>query len=151
MWLGKVKNKAFQNIQEDYLKRLTHYSKCTVQELKEPRVKQKNTEETTKLEAEVFLSNIQSSDFVILLDEKGKQLSSESLAEWLQHKMNISLNRLVFVIGGAYGAHQLLKDRADYILALSKMTLTHDMARMLLLEQVYRAYTILRGEKYHNS
>ena len=150
VWIGETKQKPFREINTDYVKRLSHYIRSKVISVKEPKVKGNQTDLLILEEAKAILAKTKSGDFVVLCDEKGKQMSSVEFAQWFQHKMNISVDRIVFIIAGAMGAHQLLKTRADYTLSLSKMTLTHDMARMILLEQVYRAMTILRGEKYHN-
>ncbi len=151
LWLGKSKNKHYNNIIDDYKKRLKHYTSFSVKELKDPKQKSKKKEDITKVEAQLILSKISSSDYVVLLDELGKHKTSEELSKWIQHKLNISISNVVFIIAGAYGAHPILKERADYTLSLSHLTLTHDMARMFIIEQVYRAFTIIKGEKYHNS
>jgi len=150
LWLGKTKDKTYIKIIEKYLKKVKHYTSVDIRALKEPKLKNRNPSEIKKAEAEYILSKIEPHQLLVLLDEKGKKLSSRGLAEWIQHKQNISISTIIFLIAGAHGAHQLLKDRADYTLSLSDMTLTHDMARMVILEQVYRAFTIIRGESYHN-
>lgn len=151
LWLGKSKNKHYDSIIDDYKKRLKHYTSFSIKELKDPKHKSKKKDDITKAEAELILSKLSPSDYVVLLDELGKHKTSEELSNWVQHKLNISISNVIFIIAGAYGAHPLLKDRADYKFALSHLTLTHDMARMFIIEQVYRAFTILKGEKYHNS
>lgn len=150
LWLGKSKQKSFQQLLELYQERLKHYCNVSLQELREMKQKGLTTDQFKDAEAELFINQLSPSDYVILLDERGKQMTSIELSNFIQHKMNISINRCVFVIAGAYGASQLLKDRSDYIWSLSHLTLTHDMARVLLIEQIYRGYTILKGEKYHN-
>ena len=109
----------------------------------------KDPQELKNLEGELFLAQIKPSDHLILLDETGRATTSRQLAKQQQSFMNRSQN-IVFLIGGAHGVSQAVFDRSNSTLSLSEMTLTHDMARILLLEQVYRAHTILRGEKYHN-
>jgi len=147
LWIGKAKQKEYQKLQGLYSERLKHYCKYTIHELKE--VKSKSTHDLKNQEGQLFLDNVKTSDHLILLDESGQQKQSRKLAQDLQNHMNLSQN-IVFLIGGAHGVSQAVFDRSNSILSLSKMTLTHDMARILLLEQVYRAHTILRGEKYHN-
>ena len=147
LWMGKAKHKEYQKLQEIYLGRLKHYCKFEVKELKE--IKHKDPQELKNLEGELFLAQIKPSDHLILLDETGRATTSRQLAKQQQSFMNRSQN-IVFLIGGAHGVSQAVFDRSNSTLSLSKMTLTHDMARILLLEQVYRAHTILRGEKYHN-
>jgi len=149
-WLGKSKDKTYDKIIDKYLKKIKHYSSVKEEILKEPKSKNRNPEEVKKKEAEIILSSLPDHHLLVLLDERGKKLSSRGLSDWIAHKQNISVSHVTFLIAGAYGAHQSVKDRADYTLSLSDMTLTHDMARMLITEQVYRAFTILRGESYHN-
>ena len=144
IWIGKSKYKAYDTLIDLFVKRLKYYAKCHLDEVKAKKGIRR------KEETELLLRRIDKSDFVILLDEKGRSKSSQALADYLQTKMNQSVPRLCFVICGAYGAGQQLKERADFTLSLSEMTFTHDMARIILLEQVYRAFTILKGEKYHN-
>ncbi len=150
LWLGKSKNPAFTSIINDYHKRLKSYTRITIEVLKDGSHGKRSIEEQKLREADQLLKEIDTSDYVVLLDERGKHLSSIELSQWLQHKMNISLHQVIIIIAGPYGVHRKLKDRADDTISLSHMTLTHDMARILILEQVYRAYTILNGEKYHN-
>lgn len=150
IWLGKSKQKEFISLIEEYIKRLSHYTSCQVQQIKEPKGKRKNVDEIKKSEAQELLSAISNTAYVVLLDERGKHMTSVELSQWLQHKLNISINEVIFVIAGAYGAHQILKERADFTFSLSHLTLTHDMARIFVIEQVYRGFTILKGEKYHN-
>ncbi len=90
-------------------------------------------------------------DFVILLDETGKELSSPELAQFIEKRCMDSGKRVVFVVGGAYGATQEMKDRADFTWALSKLVFPHEIVRIILSEQVYRACTIIRNEKYHHA
>ena len=101
-------------------------------------------------EGEAISSKISKGDFVVVLDEKGKSLSSAGMAGFLAQLMNQSVRSIVFVIGGAYGISDELKKKADLLLRLSDMTLTHEMARLFFIEQLYRAHTIIRNEKYHH-
>ena len=96
------------------------------------------------------LSKIDKSDLIILLDDKGKQYSSVDFSKFLQNKMLNSIKRLVFIIGGAYGFSDEVYARANSKISLSKMTFSHQMIRLIFKEQLYRAYTILKGEKYHH-
>jgi len=109
-----------------------------------------DTKLVKKLEAAAVLKITQPGDFVVLLDEKGKSMSSRKFSEWIQHKLNLSYKNIVFVVGGAFGFDDDLKKRADAKLSLSEMTYSHQMIRIIFLEQLYRAFTILRNEKYHN-
>lgn len=107
--------------------------------------------EQKEREGELFLKNIQKTDFVVLLDERGKQFSSEEFADFLQKRLNASTKQLVFIVGGAYGFSQAMYARADAQISLSKMTFSHQMIRLFFTEQLYRAFTILRNEPYHHS
>lgn len=110
-----------------------------------------NVTEFKKQEAVAILSRLQKDDCVILLDEKGKQISSPELAEMVQHYANKSTGRLVFLIGGAYGVDETIFNRANFVWSLSKLVFPHMLVRLILAEQLYRACTILRNEKYHHS
>lgn len=101
-------------------------------------------------ESEKILKHLKPEDRVILLDERGKEWSSPQLAEALQKEMNAGTKRLVFIIGGAYGVNQDVQARAHAIWSLSKLVFPHQLVRLILAEQVYRAITIIRGEKYHH-
>ena len=149
LWTGTAKDDNIRSLIIDYRNRLKHYANVEIVELNK-RQKANTPAVIKNKDAESLLKQIQSGDYVVLLDEKGKQLTSEKFASFLQHRMNHSSKGLVFIIGGPYGFDQMLYDRADNLLSLSKMTFTHDMVRVILFEQLYRAFTILRGEKYHN-
>ena len=150
LWLGKSKDKAFIALIKEYDKRLKHYCKPSLSELKEASRGKLSIDEQKAAEAKQILKELSTQDYVVLLDECGKHHNSVEFSKWIQHKLNISLSQVVFIIAGPYGAGQILKDRADHKMSLSHMTLTHDMARILIMEQVYRGFTILKGEKYHN-
>ena len=107
--------------------------------------------ELKKAEASVILQQIQKEDFLILLDERGKQFSSPELAQWMQQRANESTKRIIFLIGGAFGVDDSVMKRADHTWSLSKLVFPHMLVRLILAEQVYRACTILRNEKYHHS
>lgn len=132
-----------------YVKRLNHYARIEWKELT-LRKKNSNPLKVAEDEAEMNLQLIPKAAFVVLLDEKGKEFSSEGFAQWLEKRLINQSNDLVFVTGGAYGFHQLMYDRADLLLSLSKFTFTHQMARLIFAEQLYRAFTIIRNEKYHH-
>ncbi|MCK4677660.1 MAG: 23S rRNA (pseudouridine(1915)-N(3))-methyltransferase RlmH [Bacteroidales bacterium] len=101
-------------------------------------------------EAELILKQIKPDDHVILLDEKGKQYSSEEFASFIQGRLNTGIENLLFVIGGPFGFHEKIYEKANSVISLSKMTFSHQMIRLLFIEQLYRAFTILRNEKYHH-
>lgn len=147
--VGKIKNKSYQNLCSDYWKRLSHYTKCELIEVKD--IKNSDENQRKKLESEVILGKINSTSQIILLDELGKSLTSLSLAQKIKEDDNRGISEYSFVIGGPYGVSQELKDRADIIWSLSTLTLPHELARLTLFEQLYRAHTIIKGEKYHHS
>lgn len=104
-----------------------------------------------KKEGEMILNFLKPEDFLIVLDERGKMLSSEKLAEFIQQRANESVKNLVFLIGGAYGISEEVMKRAHFKWSLSSLVFPHQLVRLILAEQVYRAATILRNEKYHHS
>ena len=135
-----------------YEKRLKHYLNFERIDLKEVKTsKNQSNALLKKSEAELLLKMIKPNDIVIILDEKGDQYSSENFSKWLNNKEIRGLKQLVFIIGGAYGFDKSIYDRANEKLSISKMTFSHQMIRLLFLEQLYRAKTILNGEKYHHS
>ena len=134
-----------------YENRLKHYTKF--EEIIIPDVKQArklSESELKKKEGQLILDKLEHSDHVILLEDKGKSYSSIDFANFLQQKMNNSLKTLVFVVGGAFGFSCEVYQRANSKLSLSKMTFSHQMVRLIFKEQLYRGFSILRGEKYHH-
>ena len=104
-----------------------------------------------KKEGEIIIGLLQKDDYLVLLDERGKQISSEELANFIQLRANESIKQIVFLIGGAYGVSDAVKLRANYVWSLSKLVFPHQLVRLILAEQVYRACSINRNEKYHHS
>ena len=136
---------------EDYTKRLGFYISFELEVI--PDIKNaKSLSETQqkKMEGEEILKRTSSADVLILLDEKGKTYTSEGFSEFLQKKMNSGLKNLVFVIGGPYGFSEEIYQRANGKISLSSMTFSHQMVRLFFIEQLYRAFTILRNEPYHH-
>lgn len=109
-----------------------------------------NDEEKAKIESLKILSKIDKGDFVVLLDEKGSELDSIGLADFIDMKMNDSIKKVIFIIGGAYGVNDEVKDRANYILRISKMVWPHELLRLMLTEQIYRSFAILSNLPYHH-
>ncbi|MDT0686515.1 23S rRNA (pseudouridine(1915)-N(3))-methyltransferase RlmH [Autumnicola psychrophila] len=149
--IGKTDNKQLQQLIEVYLKRLQFYNKFETEIIPDLK-KVKNLDENQQKvkEGEQILSKVQNSDFLVLLDENGKQFSSEAFSEYIQKRLNSGLKQLIFVIGGPYGFSEAVYQRANSKISLSKMTFSHQMARLFFTEQVYRAFTILRNEPYHH-
>ena len=134
-----------------YLKRLKHYVSLSVEIVPLPKNMPKNdVEKQMEMEGDAILGRIMQSDEVYLLDERGQAYTSEALAEFMQKKMLASRKNLVIVVGGAFGFSQKLYQRANGLISFSKLTFSHQMIRLLLCEQMYRAFTILRGESYHH-
>ena len=148
--VGKTTDKHFQAGISDYADRITHYMPfdiVTIPELKN--TKSLSEEQQKTMEGELILKQLQPSDTLVLLDEHGKELRSIELAKWLEQKQQTA-RRLVFVIGGPYGFSEAVYNRANEKLALSKLTFSHQMVRLVFTEQIYRACTIIKGEPYHH-
>ncbi len=107
-------------------------------------------ESTKEKEGDKILSHLKKEDYVVLLDEKGRDIKSEALAELIENRMVDSVRRMVFIIGGAYGVSALVEKRANYTWKLSSLVFPHMLVRVILMEQLYRALTIIKGEKYHH-
>lgn len=107
-------------------------------------------EATKEKEGEKILGYLKKEDYVVLLDEKGRDMKSEALAELVENRMVDSVRRMVFIIGGAYGVSKVIEERANYIWKLSSLVFPHMLVRVILVEQLYRAMTIIKGEKYHH-
>lgn len=149
--IGKTDNKALEQLINEYAKRLKHYIKFNfiiIPDIKNS--KNLSVQQQKEKEAEQLLKKLSAADTVILLDENGKQYSSVLFADFLQKKMNAATKNLVFIIGGPYGFADALYNRAQGQLSLSKMTFSHQMVRLFFVEQLYRAFTILRNEPYHH-
>lgn len=149
--IGRTANASIKSGIDNYLSRLAHYAQVetlAVADIKETRNMTAAQQKTA--EGERILRTIEPSDRVVLLDERGKQPSSTEFAALLQKRMASGLRRLVFVIGGPYGFSQAVYDRADAMLSLSRMTFNHEMVRLIFVEQLYRAFTILNHEPYHH-
>ena len=149
--VGKNTSKMFQSIIEDYSERVKHYTPFEVTVIPELKnTKSLSQEQQKQMEGEQILRQLQESDHVVLLDEHGLELRSIEFATWISKKQQAVSRRLVFVIGGPYGFSPTIYQRANEKLSLSKMTFSHQMVRMIFIEQLYRAFTILKGEQYHH-
>lgn len=151
--IGKLKEKYLRDACEEYVKRLTKYCKLEILELKEEKLADKaslaDEEHVKEEEGKAILSKIRDADYVITLEVLGKLISSEELSQKLDELCLSGISDIVFVIGGSLGFSEAVSKRADYKLSFSKLTFTHQMIRILLLEQVYRAFKISRNEAYH--
>ena len=149
--VGKTTSSYLIEGENEYLKRLKHFTsveKIEIPELKNAKKMSEN--EIKKQEGELILKKLSSSDFLILLDEKGTEFNSMGFSKFLQKRMNSGAKTIVFVIGGAYGFSEEIYAKAQSKIALSKMTFSHQMVRMFFLEQVYRGFSILKGMPYHH-
>jgi len=145
--VGKIKKDYFHEAIREYLKRLGPYAKIDIEEIEaEPFKRESDKEKAKKIEGERILKFLEKNEGnIILLDEKGKNFSSHEFAEFLEDKNE----RIIFVIGGALGFNKNILENSYQKLSLSKMTFPHEIARMILLEQIYRATTITSGKEYH--
>lgn len=152
LMVGKTEDAYLREGISIYLNRLRHYVRLDFVEITELKNTKSLTQQQQKTkEAELILKRLLPNDQVILLDEKGVQLTSTQFSEFIDKKQLGSVNNLVFVIGGPYGFDETVYQRANDKLALSKMTFSHQMVRFFFVEQLYRAFTILRGEPYHHA
>lgn len=149
--IGKTDNKQLQALIDDYQKRLGFYIKFEFEIIPDlKKVKNLSEEQQKQKEGELILNKLQNQDVLILLDENGKQMSSVGFSEYIQKHMNSGIKQLVFVIGGPYGFSRDVYNKAQAKLSLSKMTFSHQMIRLFVLEQIYRGFTILKNEPYHH-
>ena len=148
--LGKIKEKFLKEGIEEFLKRLRPYAGVEIIELSPVEIKDENLiSKALDEEAEKILSHIKQQSFVITLEIQGKMLSSEEFAAKINELSNQGLGELIFVIGSSCGLSPKVSARANFKLSMSKMTFLHQFARLLLVEQIYRAFKILKGETYH--
>ena len=149
--VGKTDDKDLQTLIDKYQKRLVHYVNFELEIIPDlKKARNRSFEEQKSLEGEAILKRIETGDRLILLDEKGHEYRSVEFARHLQKKMNAATRRMVLVIGGPYGFSDGVYTRADEKISLSKMTFSHQMIRLFLVEQLYRAFTILKNEPYHH-
>ncbi len=139
LWVGKTKDKNWRALQEEYFARLSHFVRCEIVEIKDSR---------KEIEGKLILEKLNQSHFVCILDVKGRSISSHDLAAKIENWQNRGLKEVTFIIGGAEGIASEVVERADNSLSLSFLTFTHEMARVVMLEQLYRAFTILKGFPY---
>ena len=148
---GKTTQAATAELEKEYYQRLKRYWPFETKVIPDLRNRNKlSSDEVSQQEGQKLLEEVQSGDWLILLDEKGKNLNSRQFAQQIQKCFNQSPKRLIFVIGGPYGFSPEVYARANYKLSLSAMTFSHQIVRALFAEQLYRAATILKGEPYHH-
>ena len=148
--LGKIKEKFLKDGIDEFLKRLTPYCPIEIIELNPIEIKDENlTEKVLDEEGEKILSFLKPQSYVITMEIHGKQLSSEEFSDKLQSLINDGISEIVFIIGSSCGISKNVSARADFKMSMSKMTFLHQFARLMLVEQIYRAFKIMRGETYH--
>jgi 23S rRNA (pseudouridine1915-N3)-methyltransferase len=149
--IGKTDKKYLIDSIEEYNQRLTHYCKFDFKSLPDIKNSKNLThDQQMQKECELIQCNLKGSYSLFLLDEHGKQYTSMEFASFIQQKMNLGSKDVIFVIGGPYGFSKELKETATGLISLSKMTFSHQMVRLIFVEQLYRAMTIIKGEPYHH-
>ncbi|MDM7921677.1 MAG: 23S rRNA (pseudouridine(1915)-N(3))-methyltransferase RlmH [Pyrinomonadaceae bacterium] len=143
VWVGKTRDKHWRALQDEYLHRLSHFVKCEIAETRDSA-----PHEGAEIEGKRILQLVNPKCLVVLLDVKGEQLSSHALAAKVEKWQTNGVKEVAFIIGGATGISREVAERADDRLSLSFLTFTHETARVLLLEQLYRAYSIINGFPY---
>ncbi|MEW6129446.1 MAG: 23S rRNA (pseudouridine(1915)-N(3))-methyltransferase RlmH [Acidobacteriota bacterium] len=148
IWIGKTKNAAIRELANDYLERLKKYCRVEITELRDRDDAGGVKLRLIEKEGEEILQHLEADAFLIALDERGREMTSQQFAEFFEKHRLAGTKQLTFVIGGHLGLAEKVKKRANLTLALSRMTLTHELARIFLLEQAYRAFAILHGSPY---
>lgn len=148
VWIGKTKRAPVRQLVKEYLDRVGKFATVEVTELRDRDDVGGDAQRIIDKEGEDILSRTAKADYLIALDERGQEIDSRRLAEMIERHRVAGTRQIAFVIGGHYGLSDSVRNRADLVLALSKMTLTHDLARVLLIEQVYRVFTIIHGLPY---
>lgn len=149
--IGKTDAGYFIDALSEYQKRLEHYIPFDIQVIPDIKnSKNLSVEQQKEKEGELILKNLQAGDYIVLLDEKGKEYTSLQFATYIEKKTHTVAKRLVFIIGGPYGFSPAVYDKANEKLTLSRMTFSHQMVRLIFVEQLYRAMTILNNEPYHH-
>lgn len=148
LWIGKTRNVHLHRLIDDYRMRLERFCDVALLEV-QPVKTQSAKDRLAALESEKLLARVGTSDYLVLLDSAGQSLTTETFAAWLRRHRDQATRNLVFAIGGHEGLSQAIKDRADFSLSLSAFTFTHEMARCLVVEQIYRAFCVIQGYPYH--
>ncbi|KAA1039539.1 23S rRNA (pseudouridine(1915)-N(3))-methyltransferase RlmH [Macrococcus equipercicus] len=151
--VGKLKEKYWKQAVDEYVKRLGAYTKIELIEVQDEKdtdhMSDKDIEIAKKKEAERILSKVKDDSYVYTLEIQGKQLDSVELSNHIENNMNMGKSHLTFIIGGSNGLHSSVSARSNYKLSFSKMTFPHQMMKVILLEQVYRSFRIMKGQAYH--
>lgn len=148
--LGKTNEIAIQQLCTIYIQKISHYSKFNLEVIDNHHIKYEDSNRVKEEESKLIFKKIKDSDCLILLDENGKEYDSIQFSTQLQKWMNSGVKNVVFLVGGAFGFHPSIYERANGKISLSKMTFSHQLIRPIFLEQLYRAFTILKNEPYHH-
>jgi 23S rRNA (pseudouridine1915-N3)-methyltransferase len=143
VWVGKTRDPHWKTLQDEYLQRLSHFVECEIVTIKDA-----GGAESVEAEGNDLLAKLNQRTFVVLLDVTGRNLSSQELAAEIEKWRDRGQRDIAFVVGGAKGVSRRVAERADFTLSLSFLTFTHEMARVILMEQLYRAFTIIKGFPY---
>lgn len=149
--LGKSKTDFITSGQAFYLKRLSTLAKVSITEIDTNRLSSLDENSRKRKEAELVLEKIKDKDFLVVLDENGKTFSSDDFAKFIEKKMSTGISKIVLAIGGTFGWDKNIFDRAQLKLSLSNFTFTYEMSRIILIEQLYRAFSIIKGTSYHKA
>jgi 23S rRNA (pseudouridine1915-N3)-methyltransferase len=151
MLIGRTSSDYLRTGIDQYVARLSRYIPFEIRTLPDVKTTKSLTEQRQKeTEGQAFLAQLTPGDIVVLLDERGREMTSREFSVFIEKKMVAGTRRLVFIVGGPYGFSQAVYDRADAMLSLSRMTFSHEMVRLFFVEQLYRAFTILNNEPYHH-
>lgn len=151
IFVGKTSKTEIKSICADYMERIGRYVKIEEVIIENRAAKASDWQKTREHEGDLLMKKILPADYVILLDDKGKEFTSEQFASYIENLFNQSLKNVSFIVGGAYGFNDALYKRANAKMSLSKMTFSHQIIRPVFLEQLYRAFTIINNEPYHHA
>ena len=151
IFTGRTTGTVYPALIYEYVQRLTHYVTTQIEEIPDLKnTKNLSQEQQKEREADQVLERLQPGDILVLLDERGREMTSREFSQWMEQKLQTVPKRLVLLIGGPYGFSERIYEAAQQKISLSKMTFSHQMVRLFLVEQLYRAFTIIRGEPYHH-
>ena len=151
LFTGRTQGNIYPGLINEYVQRLSHYIPVQIEEIPDLKnTKSLSEDQQKEKEADMVFERMQGGDVLVLLDERGKEMTSREFSQWMEQKMQTVPKRLILLIGGPYGFSQRIYDAAQGKISLSKMTFSHQMVRLFLVEQIYRAFTIIKGEPYHH-